>query len=282
MAILGLDHVQIAAPAGCEPEARRFFGELLGLEEVAKPDSLRARGGVWFRCGAQELHVGAEPAGSFAAARRAHPAFRVAPSEIAPLAERLALHGAPVEWDSSIAGLSRFFTADPWGNRIELTAARADAPGSEGDAPAVTLRWSNGEPDMEGAFALRERVFCGEQGVSREEELDGRDAEALHLVALEPHVERVVGTLRLLFEQDVAKVGRVAVERDWRRRGIAARMLALALAEARRRGARSARLAAQTDAIELYEQAGFGVVSDEFMDAGIVHVWMARPLDEPQ
>jgi len=54
--VVGLDHVQVAAPRGCEAEARRFYGTLLGLEEIDKPDELRARGGVWFRCGEQQLH----------------------------------------------------------------------------------------------------------------------------------------------------------------------------------------------------------------------------------
>jgi catechol 2,3-dioxygenase-like lactoylglutathione lyase family enzyme len=56
--VLGLDHVQVAAPRGCEAEARRFYGTMLGLVEVEKPASLRGRGGVWFRCGEQQLHVG--------------------------------------------------------------------------------------------------------------------------------------------------------------------------------------------------------------------------------
>jgi hypothetical protein len=70
----GIDHVQLAAPAGCEGDARRFFGELLGLEELEKPASLKGRGGVWFRVGAQQLHVGVEA--DFSPARKAHPAFR--------------------------------------------------------------------------------------------------------------------------------------------------------------------------------------------------------------
>jgi hypothetical protein len=74
--ITGLDHVQVAAPPGCEAEARRFYGELLGLEEIAKPEPLRAAGGAWFSLGAQQLHVGvAEP---FTAAAKAHPALAVA------------------------------------------------------------------------------------------------------------------------------------------------------------------------------------------------------------
>jgi catechol 2,3-dioxygenase-like lactoylglutathione lyase family enzyme len=58
--ITGLDHVQIAAPTGCEEEARHFFGEILGLDEVEKPEALRRRGGVWFGLGGQQLHVGVQ------------------------------------------------------------------------------------------------------------------------------------------------------------------------------------------------------------------------------
>ena len=59
--IAGIDHVQLAAPPGCEAAARRFFGELLGLQELPKPPALAVRGGLWFQCGAQQLHIGVEP-----------------------------------------------------------------------------------------------------------------------------------------------------------------------------------------------------------------------------
>jgi catechol 2,3-dioxygenase-like lactoylglutathione lyase family enzyme len=114
---LGIDHVQIAAPPGCEPEARRFYCELLGLAEIDKPEALRARGGVWFSLGDQQLHVGIEP--DFTPARKAHPALRVAASRLAALAARLAQAGAPVHWDSALRGTRRFYTEDPWGNRLE-------------------------------------------------------------------------------------------------------------------------------------------------------------------
>ncbi len=128
------------------------------------------------------------------------------------------------------------------------------------------------------AFALRERVFCGEQGVSAEEEIDGRDEEAQHVVALEPGGEVVVGTLRLLVDGERAKIGRVAVAREWRRRGIASRMLALGVAGARERGCAEVRLAAQVAATGVYRQAGFSVESDTFEEAGIPHVWMGLEL----
>jgi predicted GNAT family N-acyltransferase len=151
----------------------------------------------------------------------------------------------------------------------------ADSPVTD---RAVRIRWASAPEDLPGAFAVRMRVFCEEQGVSREEEMDGRDGEALHLVALEPDDGRVIATLRLLMDAEVAKVGRVAVERDWRRRGIALRMLELALEAARERGCARARLAAQLEAVALYERAGFAVESDTFEEAGIEHVWMGRAL----
>jgi predicted GNAT family N-acyltransferase len=143
--------------------------------------------------------------------------------------------------------------------------------------PAL-LRWAEGDADLQGALAVRLRVFCEEQGVPAEEELDGRDEEALHLVAVQPDNGEVVGTLRLLFGEGVVKVGRVAVAREWRRRAIAGRMLEMALTEAGRRGFREARLASQVEVIELYREAGFEVQSQVFIEAGIPHVWMGRTL----
>jgi catechol 2,3-dioxygenase-like lactoylglutathione lyase family enzyme len=121
MSVLGFDHVQVAAPPGCEDEARRFYGALLGLAEVEKPEALRGRGGVWFRCGEQQLHVGVED--GFAPARKAHPAIRVAADELEALAKRLRDAGEQVAWDEALAGVRRFYSQDPWGNRIELLSA---------------------------------------------------------------------------------------------------------------------------------------------------------------
>lgn len=124
MSPIGLDHVQVAAPPGSEDDARRFYGELLGMTETPKPEALRARGGVWFACGGHQLHVGiAEP---FAPATKAHPALLVRPDELDRLAQRLAAAGCEVKWDEAIPGTRRFYTADPWGNRIELVGAGQD------------------------------------------------------------------------------------------------------------------------------------------------------------
>ncbi|HZC75718.1 MAG TPA: hypothetical protein VE220_07065 [Gaiellaceae bacterium] len=115
--------MQLAAPPGCEEEARRFFGELLGLKELAKPESLRSRGGVWFALGGGgQLHIGVED--PFAPARKAHPAFRLLAAELDELASRLESAGQHVEWDEALPDVRRFYTADPWGNRLELLGAR--------------------------------------------------------------------------------------------------------------------------------------------------------------
>ena len=113
----GIDHVQIAAPPGCEEEVRRFFGELVGLEELRKPAALQARGGVWFRCGEEQLHVGVQA--DFAPARKAHPAFRV--RGLDELRARLEAAGSPTHEDGAeIPGLRRFHVHDPFGNRLEF------------------------------------------------------------------------------------------------------------------------------------------------------------------
>jgi catechol 2,3-dioxygenase-like lactoylglutathione lyase family enzyme len=116
-----LDHVQITAPPGGEPDARRSYGDLLGLEEIPKPEPLRATGGVWFRAGDSELHVGIEQ--DFAPARKAHPGFRVDQSGLDAIAQRLTDAGASVDWDDRYPGVRRFYTADPFGNRVEIGAS---------------------------------------------------------------------------------------------------------------------------------------------------------------
>lgn len=122
--------MQIAAPPGCEAEARHFYGDLLGLEELAKPPVLAARGGAWFRAGPHQLHVGVEE--GFSPARKAHPALRVASADLDDLAARLTEAGAPVRWDELLPGERRFYTEDPWGNRLELLAGGAEPPPSGG------------------------------------------------------------------------------------------------------------------------------------------------------
>jgi catechol 2,3-dioxygenase-like lactoylglutathione lyase family enzyme len=115
--ILDIDHVQIAAPPGCEAEARRFFGDLLALEEVEKPERLHPRGGCWFKAGTRQLHIGAED--GFRPARKAHLAFAV--SDVEAAFRVLEKAGVKCRWDDGIEGVRRFYLSDPWGNRLEFT-----------------------------------------------------------------------------------------------------------------------------------------------------------------
>jgi catechol 2,3-dioxygenase-like lactoylglutathione lyase family enzyme len=102
--------------------ARRFFGKLLGLEEIEKPEELRARGGVWFRVSDQQLHIGIED--PFVPARKAHPAIGVSDrSALDELGEGLSGAGFPVRWDEAQGDANRLYTEDPWGNRLEFIAS---------------------------------------------------------------------------------------------------------------------------------------------------------------
>ena len=124
MAVYGIDHVQLALPAGGEPLARRFYGALLGLAEIPKPPNLAARGGAWFQCGPLQLHLGVEA--DFRPARKAHPALLV--RGLSDLLHTLSAAGFEVKYDSeAIQGFDRAFTSDPFGNRIELVEAHAAA-----------------------------------------------------------------------------------------------------------------------------------------------------------
>lgn len=114
--IIGIDHVQLAMPEGEEPRARAFFAGTLGMVEIAKPESLKGRGGCWFFCGNQELHVGVEA--GFQPAKKAHPAFLV--KDLADLQARLEGKGVEVLHQPPLPNAKRIFIKDPFGNRIEL------------------------------------------------------------------------------------------------------------------------------------------------------------------
>ena len=139
------------------------------------------------------------------------------------------------------------------------------------------VRTARDESEVEAALALRYDVFCVEQGVSLEEERDGRDAEALHLVVVDGGM--VVATCRLLAEGSEVKLGRMAVATSHRGRRLAAALLVEADTRARELGARRIVLAAQLTAQAVYERAGYAPYGDVFLDADIEHVMMAKPLE---
>ncbi|MEO1530161.1 MAG: glyoxalase [Planctomycetota bacterium] len=117
MSITHLDHVQLAMPAGEEPEARAFFGDLLGLQEIAKPEALQGRGGVWFAISSdRQLHLGVEE--GFSPSKKAHPCF--VSDDLDRLAEAIQQSDYPVKWDDGLAPVRRFYSEDCFGNRLEF------------------------------------------------------------------------------------------------------------------------------------------------------------------
>ncbi|MGD0674792.1 MAG: VOC family protein [Polyangiaceae bacterium] len=121
---VGIDHVQLAAPPGCETAARRFFGELLGMPELTKPAALAVRGGAWFQCGVHQIHVGVEA--DFRAAKKAHAAFRLSDeAALDALRRRLESAGTPTREADELGETARFFAEDPWGNRLEFVAEKS-------------------------------------------------------------------------------------------------------------------------------------------------------------
>jgi predicted GNAT family N-acyltransferase len=140
----------------------------------------------------------------------------------------------------------------------------------------MEVRLARGEGEVAAALRLRERVFAEEQGVRPEADRDGRDPEATHLVAVDGG--RVVGTCRLVFRGDVARLGRLAVEPPLRGRGIGAAILREAEREALDAGARRISLHAQLAARSLYQRGGYRESGPEFMEEGIPHVTMEKRL----
>ncbi|MGG4127889.1 VOC family protein [Paenibacillus illinoisensis] len=114
----GLDHVQLAAPEGCEAEARRFFHNLMGWTEIPKPEALKKRGGLWFLCGTHQVHIGVQK--DFVPATKAHPAFHVQNLDL--LKEHLSGKQVHIIDDDTRTdeGVKRFYVHDPFGNRLEF------------------------------------------------------------------------------------------------------------------------------------------------------------------
>jgi predicted GNAT family N-acyltransferase len=140
----------------------------------------------------------------------------------------------------------------------------------------IEVRLASSSSEVDEALELRRRVFVGQQGVTLEADRDGLDPEATHIVAVDGG--KVVGTCRLVFEDGLARLGRMAVETSWRGRGLGAAILAAAEAQARAAGATRIRLHAQLAARSLYERGGFEIRGKEFMEEGIPHLTMEKLL----
>src|SRR5438270_13249399 len=115
---LGIDHVQLAAPPGCEAAARKFYVEILGMSELTKPAALQPRGGLWLKCGMHQVHIGVQV--DFTPATKAHPAIRVL--DMVTLRSRLQAQKIEIVEDDALER-DRFYVHDPFGNRLEFVEA---------------------------------------------------------------------------------------------------------------------------------------------------------------
>ena len=123
-----IDHVQLAIPKDSEDKARKFYGGVLGLEEIEKPDSLRSTGGVWFKIAGAELHLGINPSQtlsdvmgfriSIEGFNKEHPAFEI--ENLDEVKEFLGQNGIWIKEEVPIPGRKRFSFFDPFSNKIEL------------------------------------------------------------------------------------------------------------------------------------------------------------------
>lgn len=116
MAVISIDHIQLAMPKGREDEARAFYHNILGVPEVPKPAELSGRGGAWFERGTVKIHLGVED--NFRPAKKAHPALII--SNLDELVSSLRSQGYEIVYDKSLLNVERAFTHDPFGNRVEL------------------------------------------------------------------------------------------------------------------------------------------------------------------
>jgi predicted GNAT family N-acyltransferase len=145
--------------------------------------------------------------------------------------------------------------------------------------PGVTVKRISSEAELARAFAIRIRVFVKEQSVPRAIELDDDDRRAAHFLATVG--TRAVGTARVVLHHGAAKIGRMAVLKSYRRRGVGAKLLAHAIAAARRMKARKIYLHAQVAVVGFYQRMNFHAVGPVFDEAGIAHrkmIWRRRQL----
>jgi predicted GNAT family N-acyltransferase len=133
----------------------------------------------------------------------------------------------------------------------------------------IRVKKISGSKELEQAFRIRMRVFVKEQGVAEDIELDADDRRAIHLLAFAGG--RAVGTARVVTRRDRAKIGRMAVLKNYRGKGIGRKLLSRAIATARKHGARQIYLHAQVAVIGFYESMGFHCAGSIFDEAGIPH-----------
>lgn len=136
-----------------------------------------------------------------------------------------------------------------------------------GPASEIQVRIADWVDDLSDIRRIRTLVFIDEQSIPEDEEFDDADKTALHILAHDDRGE-AIGTARLL---DNKKIGRVAVVKPWRGKGVGKALIGFLMQMARDNGALTIELDAQVYAIPFYERLGYRVTGSEFMDAGIPH-----------
>ena len=141
----------------------------------------------------------------------------------------------------------------------------------------ITVKLVTTKEEMDAALAIRQRVFVEEQGVPPQEEIEEADATAIHVLTL--IYEHPIGTGRLVtLPFSEVKIGRMAVEQGWRRRGVGSHLLSFLEEQARLQGMIRAVLNSQTYVTAFYSHHGYSVEGEMFMEAGIEHIRMTKPL----
>ncbi|HET7060784.1 MAG TPA: GNAT family N-acetyltransferase [Nitrosospira sp.] len=148
------------------------------------------------------------------------------------------------------------------------------SPGSsQNSTNACSVRLIDWQRDSRALRDIREAVFIREQNVPAELEWDEFDVQCLHFLAFNPE-GNPVGTARLLLNGTAGTLGRMAVLKEWRVRGVGSALVHGLLGEAKKRGISELALHAQTHAADFYERFGFRIEGKQFMEAGIPHVKM--------
>ncbi|MEM9955837.1 MAG: VOC family protein [Chloroflexota bacterium] len=119
--IIGIHHANISIPSGQEDLARQFYGDVLGLQEIEKPDALKANGGLWFRLANIDLHIGTQD-NIDRSTLKMHLAYQV--DDLTLWRTKLETVGITIKENTAIPDFDRFEIRDPFGNRIEFVQLR--------------------------------------------------------------------------------------------------------------------------------------------------------------
>ncbi|HLR52749.1 MAG TPA: GNAT family N-acetyltransferase [Candidatus Avamphibacillus sp.] len=140
----------------------------------------------------------------------------------------------------------------------------------------MKIKIANTEQEKDHTFQIRTTVFIHEQNVPPEEEIDAFDKEAIHFIGYNDNAP--VAASRLRFVEEYGKLERICVLKDQRGKGYGKQLIEAMETEILKKGYTKAKLNAQTHATGFYEQLGYKVISEEFIDAGIPHVTMVHDL----